>query len=48
MAHVNGESAKRELDTLVDFSANPETQSFSGDLYYEKTVDKAAGFITWI
>ena len=36
MAHVNGESAKRELDTLVDFSANLETQSFSGDLYYEK------------
>ena len=44
MAHINGESAKRELDTLVDFSANPETQSFSGDLYYEKTVDNAAGF----
>ena len=44
MAHINGESTKRELDTLVDFSASPETQSFAGNLYYEKTVNDAAGF----
>lgn len=44
MEHINGETKKQEIDTLVDWSANPETQNFAGVLYYEKTLNDAAGF----
>lgn len=44
MEHINGDTKKLEIDTLVDWSVDPATQGFAGVLYYEKTVEDAAGF----
>ena len=44
MEHINGDTKKLEIETLVDWSTDPVTRDFAGVLYYEKTIENAAGF----
>lgn len=44
MEHINGDTKKMEIDTLVDWSADTKTRDFAGVLYYEKIIHDVAGF----
>jgi hypothetical protein len=39
MAHINGTTQERRLQTLTDLIADEQTRPFAGHLFYEKTVN---------